>query len=103
MFGLWRLLYNQGLFWILLVTVAEIPPTAGMGMGADIPCLSHRLFQHAIVRPSLRRSIKIHQLSSVAQMFQTPELIMMAIGASRIYRSLADYTSMTEFNQDAEK
>ncbi|KAI0295831.1 hypothetical protein B0F90DRAFT_1130747 [Multifurca ochricompacta] len=36
-------------------------------------------------------------------MFQTPELIMMAVSASRIYRSLADYTSMTEFNWSAEK
>jgi hypothetical protein len=36
-------------------------------------------------------------------MFQTPELIMMAIGASRIYRSLADYSSMTEFNWENER
>jgi len=36
-------------------------------------------------------------------MFQTPELIMMAVGASRIYRSLADYSMMSDFNLENEK
>jgi hypothetical protein len=31
------------------------------------------------------------------------EVIMMAVGASRIYRSLADYSSMTEFNWENER
>jgi hypothetical protein len=58
---------------------------------------------------------------SLAQMFQVPEreywashcifitschlhkVIMMAVGASRIYRYLADYTCMSEFNWNEEK
>ena len=31
------------------------------------------------------------------------KVIMMAVGASRIYRHLADYTCMSEFNWDDEK
>ncbi|KAI0302733.1 hypothetical protein BC826DRAFT_985970 [Russula brevipes] len=76
MYGLWRLLYRQGLFWLALVTVAEIPSTV-------------------LIILDLNDYFNL--------MFQTPELIMMTIGASRIYRSLADYTCMTEFNWNDEK
>jgi len=67
--GLWRLLYHQGLFWVALVTVAEIPPTV---------CVALNLNEYLNL------------------MFQVPELILMAIGASRIYRHLADYTCTAE-------
>ncbi|KAH9985802.1 hypothetical protein BJV74DRAFT_550801 [Russula compacta] len=76
MFGLWRLLYHQGLFWLALVTVAEIPTTV---------------------------LIILNLNGYLNQMFQPPELIMMAVGAARIYRGLADYTCMTEFNWNDEK
>jgi len=76
MFGLWRFLYNQGLFWLAWITIAEIPPTV-------------------LIILDLNDYFNL--------MFQVPELIMMAVGASRIYRSLADYTCMTEFNWDDEK
>jgi len=76
MFGLWRFLYHQGLFWLALVTIAEIPPTVFVMLDLNEYC---------------------------NLMFQVPELIMMAIGASRIYRRLADYTCMTEFNWNDEK
>jgi len=76
MFGLWRFLYYQGLFWLALVTLAEIPPTV-------------------FVILNLNDYLNL--------MFQVPELIMMAVGASRIYRCLADYTCMSEFNWNDEK
>ncbi|KAH9993250.1 hypothetical protein BJV77DRAFT_999543 [Russula vinacea] len=76
MFGLWRFLYYQGLFWLALVTVAEIPPTV-------------------FILLDLNDYLNL--------MFQVPELIMMAVGASRIYRCLADYTCMSEFNWNDEK
>jgi hypothetical protein len=76
MFGLWRFLYHQGLFWLALVTIAEIPPTV-------------------FVILNLNEYLNL--------MFQVPELIMMAIGASRIYRRLADYTCTAEFNWNDEK
>jgi len=76
MFGLWRFLYNQGLFWLALVTIAEIPPTVFIILNLN---------------------------DYLNLMFQVPELIMMAVGASRIYRCLADYTCMSEFNWNEEK
>jgi hypothetical protein len=76
MYGLWRFLHRQGLLWLVLVTVAEIPTTIFIILNLN---------------------------DYFNLMFQTPELIMMAVGASRIYRSLADYSSMTEFNWENER
>ncbi|KAI0062776.1 hypothetical protein BV25DRAFT_1825314 [Artomyces pyxidatus] len=67
--GVCRFLYNQGLIWIVVVTLAEVPSTVMIVMDLDDPW---------------------------NLMFQVPELITMAIGATRIYRGLADYTSITE-------
>ncbi|KAH9046061.1 hypothetical protein EDB84DRAFT_1558613 [Lactarius hengduanensis] len=76
MYGLWRFLHRQGLLWLVLVTVAEIPTTVFIILNLN---------------------------DYLNLMFQTPELIMMAVGATRIYRSLADYSSMTDFNWDDER
>ncbi|KAH9036718.1 hypothetical protein EDB83DRAFT_2677898 [Lactarius deliciosus] len=76
MYGLWRFLHRQGLLWLVLVTVAEIPTTVFIILNLN---------------------------DYFNLMFQTPELIMMAVGASRIYRSLADYSSMTDFNWEDER
>jgi len=76
MFGLWRFLYYQGLFWLALVTIAEIPPSVFIILNLN---------------------------DYLNLLFQVPELIMMAVGASRIYRCLADYTCMSEFNWDDER
>ncbi|KAI9448707.1 hypothetical protein F5148DRAFT_1250441 [Russula earlei] len=76
MFGLWRFLYRQGLFWLVWITIAEIPPTV-------------------LIMLNLNDYFNL--------MFQVPELIMMAVGASRIYRGLAEYTCMAEFNWNDEK
>ncbi|KAI0256380.1 hypothetical protein BJV78DRAFT_1151128 [Lactifluus subvellereus] len=85
--GIWGLLYRQGLLWIVLVTVAEIP-SAGTSL-LRFACGANISFPM--------------QTDYFNLMFQTPELIMMAVGASRIYRGLADYSSMTEFNWEDEK
>jgi len=76
MVGIWRLLYRQGLLWLAVVTVAEIPSVVFIILDLN---------------------------DYFNLMFQVPELIIMAVGASRIYRSLADYSSMTEFNWNEEK
>lgn len=76
MYGLWRFLHRQGLLWLVLVTVAEIPTTVFIILNLN---------------------------DYFNLMFQTPELIMMAVGATRIYRSLADYSSMTDFNWEDER
>ncbi|KAF8261255.1 hypothetical protein EI94DRAFT_1810575 [Lactarius quietus] len=60
MFGFGQLLWKQGLIWLFLATVAEVPPA----------------------------------------MFQTPALIGMSIAATRMYRSLTDFTDAGSFDPD---
>ncbi|KAI0045881.1 hypothetical protein FA95DRAFT_1560652 [Auriscalpium vulgare] len=67
--GIWRLLFNQGLFWILVVTLAEVPSTVFILLNLNAPW---------------------------NLMFQVPELIIMTIGVSRIYRGLLDYNSIAD-------
>ncbi|KAI0045883.1 hypothetical protein FA95DRAFT_78706 [Auriscalpium vulgare] len=67
--GIWRLLFNQGLLWVLVVTLAEVPSTVFILLNLNAPW---------------------------NLMFQIPELIIMAIGVSRIYRGLLDYNSIAD-------
>ncbi|VDB94178.1 unnamed protein product [Peniophora sp. CBMAI 1063] len=64
-FQLWRVLRNQGLFWIFMATVAELPTV---------------IFIFLNVNPVLDT------------IFYSPELVILIIGATRLYRSLAEYT-----------
>jgi len=66
MFGLGQLLWRQGLIWLFLATAAEVPP-------AVFICLN------------LNYSFNL--------MFQTPALIVMSIGATRMHRCLADFAN----------
>ncbi|KAI0045889.1 hypothetical protein FA95DRAFT_1607338 [Auriscalpium vulgare] len=67
--GIFGLLLNQGLLWVLVVTLAEVPSTVFILLNFNAPW---------------------------NLMFQVPELIIMAIGASRIYRGLLDYSSIDD-------
>ncbi|KAI0062698.1 hypothetical protein BV25DRAFT_597421 [Artomyces pyxidatus] len=71
--GIWRLLYTQGILWIVIVTLAEVPPVAFIFLNLN---------------------------AAFNLMFQVPELIIMTIGATRIYRSLADYSSVNDLQAD---
>ncbi|KAI0066057.1 hypothetical protein BV25DRAFT_1912860 [Artomyces pyxidatus] len=71
--GIWSILYNQGLLWVLVVTLAEVPATVFILLDLNPP---------------------------FNLMFQVPELVIMAIGASRIYRGLADYRSLSELEPE---
>jgi len=62
--SVWWLLYTQGLTWVLIITLAEVPPLVFMILNLNVP---------------------------MDLMFLTPGLIIMAFGASRMYRGLADY------------
>jgi len=64
-FGLTRLLWKQGVIWILLATVAEIPPAVFLALN-----LNNRL----------------------DIMFQPPSVVTMTIAATRMHRSLVDFT-----------
>ncbi|KAI0062697.1 hypothetical protein BV25DRAFT_1915836 [Artomyces pyxidatus] len=67
--GIWRLLYAQGMLWILVVTLAEVPSAV-------------------FILLNLNDAFNV--------MFQVPELIIMTVGATRIYRGLADYSSIND-------
>ncbi|KAF8497018.1 hypothetical protein F5888DRAFT_1906889 [Russula emetica] len=63
-FALGRLLWKQGVIWLLIATVAEVPPTVFIVLNLN---------------------------ASFNLMSQLPSLIAMAIAATRIYRNLADF------------
>jgi len=69
--GVWWLLYTQGLAWIIIVIAAEVPTMVFILLNLNAP---------------------------MNLMFQVPALIIMAIGASRIYRGMADYFLHNEAN-----
>lgn len=63
-FALGRLLWKQGVIWLLIATVAEVPPTVFITLNLN---------------------------ASFNLMFQLPSVIAMSIAATRIYRNLADF------------
>jgi len=63
-FALGRLLWNQGVLWLFLATVAEVPPTVLIALNLNDP---------------------------LNLMFQLPAMIMLSICATRMYRSLTDF------------
>jgi len=72
MFGLGRLLWTQGIIWLLIATAAEVPPTVFICLNLNDP---------------------------FNLMFQTPSLITMSIAATRMYRSLINFNS-TDVSQE---
>jgi len=65
-FGLGRLLWKQGIIWLLIVTVAGVPPTVFIFLNLNVP---------------------------FNLMFQLPSVITNTIAATRMYRSLANMRS----------
>jgi len=66
MSGFGRLIWRQGLIWLFLATIAEVPPVVFMSLNLNDP---------------------------LNYVFNFPALITMSIAATRIYRSLADFNS----------
>ncbi|KAH9061923.1 hypothetical protein EDB87DRAFT_386559 [Lactarius vividus] len=66
MVGLWNFLWRQGFIWVFLATVVQVVPTVFISLNLNDP---------------------------FDIMFQTPSLIVMSIAATRMYRSLIDFTS----------
>ncbi|KAI0052431.1 hypothetical protein FA95DRAFT_1601803 [Auriscalpium vulgare] len=62
--GIWRVLYRQGLVWLVVATIAEVPPAVFAILNLNDPW---------------------------NLMFQTSSLITMEICATRMYRSLTDF------------
>jgi len=67
-FHMGRFLWKQGVLWLLLATLAEVPPAVFIILDLN---------------------------GSFNLMFQLPSLIAMTIGATRMYRSLVDFASST--------
>jgi len=67
-FGLGRLMWRQGLVWLFLATIAEVPPVVFISLDLNDP---------------------------LDYMFPIPAMIIMTIAATRIYRSLVDFSSTT--------
>ncbi|KAH9954843.1 hypothetical protein BC827DRAFT_1240399 [Russula dissimulans] len=67
-FGLGRLLWKQGVIWLFLASIAEVPPTVFICLNLNYP---------------------------FNLMFQVPSLTIMSIAATRIYRALTDYSEST--------
>ncbi|KAH9984326.1 hypothetical protein BJV74DRAFT_797194 [Russula compacta] len=67
-FALTRLLWKQGLIWLLLATIAEVPTVVFLIVNLNAPM-------------------------PLNVMFQVPALITMSIGATRMHRSLVDLAS----------
>ncbi|KAN0120501.1 hypothetical protein V8E52_004328 [Russula decolorans] len=65
-FGIKRVLQNQGLIWLLLAIVCEIPPTVFVCLDLNDP---------------------------MNWIFETPNGVVMTIAATRMYRSLMDLGS----------
>jgi len=65
MFGFGKLLWRQGLIWLFLATVAEVPPAVLLSLNLNYP---------------------------LNLMFQIPALVVMTIAATRMHRSLTDFT-----------
>jgi hypothetical protein len=65
-FGVGRLLWRQGLIWLLVATIAEIVPVVFICLNLNEP---------------------------FNLMFQIPSMVTLSIAATRIHRGLVDYTS----------
>ncbi|KAH8991110.1 hypothetical protein EDB86DRAFT_3080091 [Lactarius hatsudake] len=68
--GVWRLLRTQGLIWVMIVTLAEVPPTAFI---------------------FLNLNGTTEYLDPMNTIFQEVALIIAPLGAARLYRGLIDF------------
>lgn len=71
--GMWWFMCTQGFVWVFLVTLAEIPPTVFIILDLNDP---------------------------LNLMFQVVALVIMTVGASRLYRGLVDHPA---FGHDSDK
>jgi len=65
-YGLGRLMWRQGIVWLFLATIAEIPPVVFISLNLN---------------------------DALDYMFSFPAMVIMTIAATRIYRSLTDFST----------
>jgi len=72
-FGLWKVLWGQGLLWLTLATIAEVPTVVLL-------------------------ALNLNGVFNIV--FFTPEMIILVIGATRMYRTLSEYTKSYRPNSE---
>jgi hypothetical protein len=72
-YGLGRLLWRQGIVWLFIATIAEIPPVVFISLNLNDP---------------------------LDYMFSFPAMVIMTIAATRIYRSLSNFSSNSASRSD---
>ncbi|KAF8261251.1 hypothetical protein EI94DRAFT_1833425 [Lactarius quietus] len=87
MFGLGKLLWRQGLIWLFLATTAEVPPAVFIGLN-----LNGKTHVISILSTENNELDLVGKSGPFDLMFQTPALVVMSIVATRMYRSLTDFT-----------
>ncbi|KAI0315763.1 hypothetical protein OF83DRAFT_1084733 [Amylostereum chailletii] len=65
-FGVWKMLWKQGLVWMVLATVAELPSVIFLSYNFNV---------------------------AMNLMFLTPEMTILLVGATRMYRQLSNFLS----------
>ncbi|KAI9455444.1 hypothetical protein BJY52DRAFT_1386110 [Lactarius psammicola] len=90
--GVWQLLRMQCFTWIVIVTLAELPPTVFILLNLNDPF--NLIFQNLAREPAASKL----RSSSLTVMFCT-QVVITALGAARIHRGLVDHPP---FNGSAE-
>ncbi|KAN0141453.1 hypothetical protein V8E53_000698 [Lactarius tabidus] len=115
MFSLGQLLWNQGLIWLFLATVAEVPPAVFISLNlngkindiASLTTENNKLDLDGKTRSFQFRMFLLGRFAATTvvlimfpllQMFQIPAIIGMSICATRMYRSLTDFTNPKSFD-----
>ncbi|KAI0257954.1 hypothetical protein BC834DRAFT_976124 [Gloeopeniophorella convolvens] len=87
--GIRRFLYNQGLIWLVVVTLSDVPMVVFILLDLNGAYRERRRALYISLLLMRRRRL----LDPLNLMAQVPALVMMALGAAHIYRGLAEYSS----------
>ncbi|KAH9035734.1 hypothetical protein EDB85DRAFT_2288506 [Lactarius pseudohatsudake] len=82
--GVWRLLRTQGLTWVLIVTLVEVPPAVFISL--DLNDAMNMTFQ-AFARKPAASKLRLLYLTG---MYRT-QVVISPLGAARLFRELIDY------------
>ncbi|KAH9000636.1 hypothetical protein EDB86DRAFT_3075103 [Lactarius hatsudake] len=87
----WRHISAHGLAWVLVVTLAEIPPAVFIVLNLNARVHLGRPYEYGTSVDFDKGKLTNLVLSTPTQVFQVVGLSIMSIGASRTYRGLVDY------------
>ncbi|KAH9999658.1 hypothetical protein BJV74DRAFT_882929 [Russula compacta] len=85
--SIWWILYTQGLAWVVIFTLAEVPPVVLITLNLNCVYLSY-------IIPWLRTNEDVASEDPMSRMFIAPGVTIMSIGASRIYLGLINSATL---------